>query len=177
MRGAVAIRAGTAADLPALERLYAAAFPDEDLRPLLRDLLGATAGVLSLVAEAPGDRDAAGHVAVTPCAIEGDAATAALLGPLAVRPARQRRGIGRALVRAALARLGESPAARVCVLGDPAFYARFGFAPETGILPPHPLPEAWRTAWQSVALGRPGPRPEGRLRPPPPWRRAELWAP
>ncbi len=51
------------------------------------------------------------------------------LGPLSVRPDRQGRGIGSALVLAGLAealRRGEHAA---IVLGAPAFYVRFGFRP------------------------------------------------
>ncbi len=53
------------------------------------------------------------------------------LAPLAVAPAHQRRGIGSALVRAGL-----DGAVRdeelVFVLGDPAYYRRFGFDPRLG---------------------------------------------
>jgi putative acetyltransferase len=49
------------------------------------------------------------------------------LGPVAVTPARQRSGIGQALVRTGLARLKSTGAAGCVVLGDPAFYTRFGF--------------------------------------------------
>jgi len=38
------------------------------------------------------------------------------------------------------------------VLDDPAFYARFDFRPERGILPPYTLPTAWSEAWQSVSF-------------------------
>lgn len=50
------------------------------------------------------------------------------LAPLAVLPGRQGWGIGSALVRAALARAKEVGWAAAFVLGDPAYYGRFGFA-------------------------------------------------
>jgi putative acetyltransferase len=52
------------------------------------------------------------------------------LGPVAVRPARRRHGIGAALVREALARAGAAGWRGVFVLGDPAWYARLGFSAE-----------------------------------------------
>ncbi len=168
------IRESGVADIPAIERLYAAAFPEEDLLPLLRDLLGLGSGVLSLVAEADGA--VAGHVAVTPCAV-GGGAKVGLLGPLAVQPAQQRIGIGRALVEAAIDTRARDGTARLCVLGDPAYYGRFGFAPETAIAPPYPLPDAWRPAWQSIALDPRVTATEGQLQPPAPWLRRELWSP
>lgn len=52
------------------------------------------------------------------------------LAPLAVDPQHQRRGIGAALVREALRRAGAVGEAIVFVLGDPAYYGRFGFSRE-----------------------------------------------
>ena len=50
------------------------------------------------------------------------------LAPLAVGKAHQRRGIGSALVREGLHRLVARHEEIVFVLGDPAFYERFGFS-------------------------------------------------
>jgi putative acetyltransferase len=157
-----------------LEALYAAAFPQEDLLPLLR-ALAAFEGVLSLVA--PRGSGVAGHVAFTPCALGGTAERLALLAPLAVTPDRQRRGIGRALVAEGLDRLREDGVRRVLVLGDPAYYGRLGFGPEHEIAPPYPLPARWIGAWQSRDLLAGGPPLSGMLIIPPPWRRPALWAP
>jgi putative acetyltransferase len=110
------------------------------------------------------------------CGIAGTADRPALLGPLAVAPGWQRRGIGTALVRDGLRRLREIGATQVLVLGDPAYYGRFGFRPESGVIPPGPVPPQWREAWQSLALGD-GAVGRGRLDVPPPWRRPELWTP
>ena len=49
------------------------------------------------------------------------------MGPVAVRPDRQRSGIGQALIRAGLERLRATGAQGCVVLGDPAYYVRFGF--------------------------------------------------
>lgn len=50
------------------------------------------------------------------------------LGPLAVLPEWQRRGIGAALVEAGLEDLRRMDAAGCVVLGEPGYYGRFGFA-------------------------------------------------
>ena len=54
-------------------------------------------------------------------------ARALALAPLAVRPAMQRRKLGSALVRAALADAAAQNARTVLVVGNPAYYGRFGF--------------------------------------------------
>jgi putative acetyltransferase len=56
------------------------------------------------------------------------------LAPVGVAPTRQRQGIGGALVRAGLARLKDRGERLVFVLGDPAYYGRFGFAAMDGFV-------------------------------------------
>jgi len=64
------------------------------------------------------------------------------LAPLCVRPEWQRTGIGTRLVRLGLERAGELGEPLVTVLGDPAYYGRFGFEPAArfGIEPPAGMP-------------------------------------
>ena len=169
------IREGAPGDLPALRALYPAAFPDEDLVPLIEALLAEPAGVLSLVAVADGV--VAGHVLFTDCSVTGSPTRVALLGPLAVAPARQRQGIGRALVEAGLERLGSGGAAAVFVLGDPAYYGRLGFRTEGGVKTPSPIPLDWASAWQSIRLDGGAAPLAGMLSVPGPWREPSLWAP
>jgi putative acetyltransferase len=52
------------------------------------------------------------------------------LAPVSVWPNRQRAGIASSLVREALTRVRQGSWDAVFVLGDPAFYRRFGFDPE-----------------------------------------------
>jgi putative acetyltransferase len=56
---------------------------------------------------------------------------AAALAPLAVLPDWQQQGIGAALVRHGLMRCRELGVPAVVVLGDPAYYGRFGFQAKT----------------------------------------------
>lgn len=54
---------------------------------------------------------------------------ALLLGPLAIEPARQGRGVGRALVFHSLDVAAQAGHRLVFLVGDPAYYERFGFDP------------------------------------------------
>jgi predicted N-acetyltransferase YhbS len=62
---------------------------------------------------------------------------ALLLGPLAIEPARQGRGIGRALTEATLGRAQAMGWRLVFLVGEPAYYARYGFrvAPGNVVMP------------------------------------------
>ena len=82
---------------------------------------------MSLVAEDAGT--VIGHTMFSPVSLGGFAGLMMGLAPMAVTPARQRRGIGSALVRAGLECCREMGAAAVVVLGHPDFYPRFGFMP------------------------------------------------
>lgn len=115
------LRPEARADLPGLDALLRAAFGGGAEAQLLRDLRQAGDLAASLVAHADGIP--VGHAALSPLAADRPALA---LAPVAVHPALQGRGIGSALVRAALQAAGDHA---VVVLGDPAFYARFGFRP------------------------------------------------
>lgn len=174
MTGEPSIRETIPSDESALTALYAAAFPDEDLTLLVTRLMAEVRDIISLAAVI--GEEHAGHILFTPCAVEGTDRRGALLGPLAVAPSRQRQGLGRMLIREGFARLGRTDLRQVLVLGDPAFYGRFGFRPEKRVLPPYALPTDWSDAWQSVLLESATPL-SGVLRPPAPWLMQSLWAP
>ncbi len=162
-------------DWAAIESLYSEAFPDENLLPLVQALLNDTTVTISLVGTI--DMQIVGHVIFTTCGVVGQSIKAALLAPLAVAPAWQRQGIGSAIVRAGLRRLKNTGVNRVFVLGDPAFYERFGFVPESLVEPPYPLPAEWKWAWQSQGLGEPTTPCAGTLSVPPQWLQPSLWTP
>lgn len=171
----IRIRDGTPDDIAPLRVVYADAFPGEELMPLVVSLVETEKGVLSLVACA--GRAIVGHILTTLCGIEGRRHGVALLGPLGVVSAWQRKGVGTALIAEALRRVKASGATQVQVLGDPAYYGRFGFRADAGVAAPYPLPEEWSTAWQSLSL-QPGEAAlQGRLVVPGPWRQPALWAP
>ena len=172
------IRESMPGDLDAIEALYPQAFPDEDLVPLVRDLLAEKSATLSFIATQ--DRSLLGHVLFTLGNVAGRTDALALLGPLAVSPSHQRRGIGSALVRDGLRRLERDGVSTVLVLGDPAYYSRLGFSAEKAIVPPCQIPAEWNDAWRSLHLGINSQQPSGKLQQlqlPRPWHRPALWAP
>ncbi len=149
--------------------------PEEDLLPLVRGLLNDTLVAISLVGTI--DARIVGHAIFTKCGVVGNGINTALLGPLAVAPAWQKQGIGSAIVRAGLRRLADEGVNRVFVLGDPAYYGRFGFLPESLIEPPFSLPAEYDGAWQSQNLGGTTMSRAGKLSVPPQWLQPALWAP
>jgi putative acetyltransferase len=88
---------------------------------------------ISLVAEYHGK--IVGHVAFSPAVPEDLSAGWYTLGPVSVDPDVQRQGIGRALIRAGIARLRQLNAAGCIVLGDTTYYSEFGFAKAPELAP------------------------------------------
>jgi putative acetyltransferase len=158
-------RPGDPADVAAVRAVSIAAFPT-DAEARLLDALRAAGDCdppRSLVAEVDGM--VVGHALLTAMTLERhdgtrDADRIVALGPVAVVPERQRRGIGGALVRAALDQAEREGAAAVVLLGHPAYYPRFGFrsAREQGLLPPVPWPDP---AWMACRLPAWTPRDVG----------------
>ncbi|CAN2532948.1 MAG TPA: N-acetyltransferase [Methylosinus sp.] len=130
------IRDEAPSDRAAIRSIIAAAFEglsysnqrEGDLVDALRN---ANALTLSLVAEDSGA--IIGHIAVSPVTIEGASLDWFGLGPLAVRPERQRKGVGAALVERALSTLRAADAAGCVVFGAPSYYGRFGFRIDPGV--------------------------------------------
>ena len=82
------------------------------------------------------------------------------LGPIAVRPDRQGEGIGSALVAAVLVTADQRHEPSVVLLGDPGWYAHFGFetAAEHGVGSPGPWPDRYfqvrrLQAWRAELAG------------------------
>jgi putative acetyltransferase len=75
--------------------------------------------------------DVVGHVMLTPATLDADRrpVPVEVLSPLAVRPDRQGRGVGSALVSGALADASRRGVPLVFLEGDPGFYRRLGFVP------------------------------------------------
>jgi putative acetyltransferase len=71
-----------------------------------------------------------GHAMFSRMTADPPQAQIAALGPVCVRIDRQGTGIGAAVIRAGMAACGEYAVAAVFVLGDPAYYGRFGFDAE-----------------------------------------------
>lgn len=124
---AVTIRPETEPDHRSVDILHEAAFGRPDESRLVQRLRSAVRPRLSLVAT-EADR-VVGHVFFSPVRIEGvkEAPSCAGLAPVSVAPEAQGRGIGGALIRAGLAACPALGWEAVFLLGDPLYYARFGF--------------------------------------------------
>jgi putative acetyltransferase len=127
----VAVRPARTNDAPGIRAVHVAAFPTAVEADLVEQLHRDGDVVLSLVA-AEGET-IIGHVLLSRLTADGDgrAVRAVGLAPVAVLPDRQRQGIGAALVAEAVARMRGEGEDFVFLLGAPAYYRRFGFAPET----------------------------------------------
>jgi putative acetyltransferase len=137
------IRPETPEDSAAIASLTAAAFADmphsDGSEPaIIERLRAAGALILSLVAEEDGL--ILGHVAASPTSV-GHTLGWAGIGPISVAPERQGKGIGGALMHMALGRLRGQGLHGVVLVGEPAYYRRFGFAAQDGLTVPSVPPE------------------------------------
>ncbi|THD81305.1 MAG: N-acetyltransferase [Phenylobacterium sp.] len=121
------IRYAKPADHVAIAEVVAAAFGRDDEAELVARLRADQDVMFELVAETDGTIE--GHILFSRLWADRDDLYAAL-APLAVRPDRQKTGLGSALVRAGLVSAPQFGAVGVLVLGDPAYYPRFGFSAE-----------------------------------------------
>lgn len=117
-------------DRLAIHALNVCAFGSTAEADLVDALRARARPLVSLVAEDGGA--IVGHILFSPVSLPGRPDLEIMgLAPMAVAPARQRKGIGSALVRAGLARCRQSGVGAVVVLGHPGYYPRFGFVPST----------------------------------------------
>jgi putative acetyltransferase len=114
------IREETPADREAVRRINLEAFGGKVEADIVDRIRAGNAPILSLVAQV--QSRLVGHIFFSLAAVEGVQGMA--LGPMAVLPSHQRRGIGSRLVRRALEMI---QAPFVVVLGHTEYYPRFGF--------------------------------------------------
>ncbi|MCW3840285.1 N-acetyltransferase [Micromonospora yasonensis] len=167
------------ADEGPVARVLAAAFarPDVATPPevaLVEELRHSDAWIpeLAMVAEYGGE--VVGYALLTRVRVCTDPGSypALALGPVAVAPNRQRIGHGTAVVQAALDAATELEERLVVVLGDPAFYRRFGFgrADRMGLTSPWSgLGEPWQALVLPPSTGDEAPPAPGEVVFPPPW--------
>lgn len=127
MSGTVIIRDEKPGDAAAIRALHCAEFSGNAEADLVEEMRGSGKALLSLVAEDNGKL--VGHVLYSKIAVAG-VENAAALGPIAVDVAHQKHGFGSKLIEEAHRRLPAMGVAIVFVLGDPAYYRRFGFSAE-----------------------------------------------
>jgi putative acetyltransferase len=128
MADMIQVRAEAPKDCAAIHAVHSAAFHTDAEARLVDALRQAKQLIVSLVAEVNGQ--VVGHIAFSE--VKASAAPDAFglgLAPLAVLPAHQRMGIGSQLVHEGLFIAESISCGFVVVLGDPAYYSRFGFLP------------------------------------------------
>ena len=105
--------------------LVSSAFGQQDESDLVKALRDGDHVAASMIAVR--DRVIVGHVLLSKLkSPEGFLA----LAPVAVDPAQQRQGIGNALIKRAIAKVRAEGWLGIFLLGDPAYYTRFGFRVE-----------------------------------------------
>jgi putative acetyltransferase len=124
------LRAEQPRDHDAVRAVHRGAFGEghgSTVAGLVDALRRADPAALSVVAEEDGE--VVGHVMVSRALLDAPRRLVAVatLSPLAVVPARQRRGIGAALIRHALRQFDDRGVPLVFLEGDPAYYNRHGF--------------------------------------------------
>ncbi|WP_425052759.1 GNAT family N-acetyltransferase [Psychromarinibacter sp. S121] len=126
----LSIRHESAGDEQAIHDLTVVAFtpvPQSDgaEAPIVAALRESGALTISLVAvDGP---EIVGHIAFSPVTAGTDAEGWYGLGPVSVHPDRQGQGIGGAMIEEGLALLRGRDAKGCVLVGDPAYYSRFGF--------------------------------------------------
>jgi len=123
----VMIRAEEPGEDEAISEVHIRAFGGTAEAAVIESLRGQGALLASLVAVVQGR--IVGHVALSPVEVSGRERAAVALGPLAVDPDLQGRGIGGMLVNAFLQHCRVRDEGLVVVLGYPDYYGRFGFVP------------------------------------------------
>jgi putative acetyltransferase len=125
------VRQERSEDEGAIRDLVTAAFGPEDDTAAFVDAVRAKAKVC-LAEVAVADGAIVGHAqwCAAPIVVDGRVVRGAYLSCLSAEPSLQRRGIGSRLVRNGLQRLSETRYEAATLLGDPAYYRRFGFTSE-----------------------------------------------
>jgi putative acetyltransferase len=125
------IRSESPGDALEIRTLVAAAFgPDSDTADFVEAVRAQAEVCLAEIATRAGAVVGHAQWCVAPLIVDGGRVRGAYLTCLSVEPSLHGGGIGSHLVRSGLARLSKAGYAAASLLGDPAYYGRFGFSPE-----------------------------------------------
>ena len=155
------LRAERPEDERELAALIDAAFKDTETSEFTAQLRASPGYVPELTFVADDDGELAGFTMLS--YVRAGAGDVLILTPMAVRPDRQRSGVGKQVVRAAIAAADARAEPVVLVEGVPSYYPQFGFrsASELGFERPDPrIPER---AWMALPLAAYHPAVSGRV--------------
>lgn len=113
-------------DRDAISDVHRKVFPTEAEAKLVESLRGTAVELISLVAEV--SQGVIGHILFSPVTMNGVVKIMGL-GPMAVLPERQSKGVGTRLIIEGLKACEGAGCDAVVVLGHPDYYPRFGFLP------------------------------------------------
>ena len=124
------IRKEKRSDIEAITQVTIAAFKtlqisNQTEQFIIKALRNANALTISLVAEVDGR--VVGHIAFSPVTISDGSPNWHGLGPVSMLPEYQKQGIGESLVNKGLSLLKAMGGRGCSLVGDPAYYQRFGF--------------------------------------------------
>jgi len=127
--GMIAIAPASVHDVAAIDALLRSSFARAEEADLVRDLCIAGDMVLMLAAHDEETGTLVGTVAFSrmDVAVAGKPIPAVALAPVAVAPDYRGGGVSESLIHAGIERLEQEGVVLCFVLGDPAFYAQFGF--------------------------------------------------
>lgn len=125
----IIIRPETVADRAAVRNVVLAAFGRSAEADLVDSIRSSDVCVpdLSLVAETDGS--VVGHILFTHVTLNNETSGLLGLGPVAVIPDVQGKGVGNALIREGIKKAASLGYDGIVLVGNPRYYGRYGFAP------------------------------------------------
>ena len=151
-----------------ISEVVAAAFGDASVAEFTDSIRASAGYVPELTFVGEEDGRIAGYTMLSYIGLAGGPVDRLLtLTPVAVRPDRQRQGVGTAVVRAAVAAADERGEPLVLVEGIPDYYPRFGFVSATELGLERPDERIPDQAWLALPLSAYDPDVRGRVVYPP----------
>lgn len=150
-----------------IARVIESAFADASVATFAEQIRSSPGYVPELAFVAEEDGEIVAHTMLSRVRLAGPDVDVLILTPMAVRADRQRQGVGRTLVEAALAAADELGEPLVLVEGVPSYYPQFGFVSATALGFERPDPRIPEAAWMVRPLSAYDPELRGRVVYPP----------
>jgi putative acetyltransferase len=159
----VIVRRERAADAVEIAQVIDAAFGDTETSAFTQSLRESAGYVPELTFVGEEEGELVGFTMLSYVELDEHDRPVLILTPMAVRPDRQRRGIGVAIVQAAVAAADERGEPLLLVEGVPAYYPRFGFCSASALGLEKPDARIPEEAWLALPLSAYDPSVRGRV--------------